>query len=360
MPRRSLLIFGAALVFYLLSTGSKTQPTTTTRCSPSLAPRPRLDRRAPRGDRRPAIPGHFYIIEAPMPAVLMLPLVLIFGEHANQTIVGVVCAAVAVAAADVLLGRMALAAATRVADRFFAAGTVLWWCTAFGAVWMFAHVAGAMFALLALAEWFGQRRPWLVGLLHRVRGAVALSTVLAALPFRVMAMVRRAQDQRLRTARCALPPACFPCSLLYALYNDARWQTPGDIGYTLWYHQDRSASRPEGRSSCTTCPSTCTASSCWRRSSMADFPWLKPTGLGVALTLTSPALFLAFWRRCAGARRSSGGARPCSSAAPSLLYYVNGFEQFGMRHASISPPSCCRSSRAWLAARTGARCEHTD
>jgi hypothetical protein len=63
-----------------------------------------------------------------------------------------------------------------------------------------------------------------------------------------------------------------------------------------------------------------------------DFPWLKPSGLGVSLTMTSPALLLAI----ASARGRESLALWASAilvAVPSLLYYVNGFEQFGMRHS---------------------------
>ncbi len=63
------------------------------------------------------------------------------------------------------------------------------------------------------------------------------------------------------------------------------------------------------------------------------FPWFRPTSFGVSLTLTSPALALALaapWRQRESLILWTAAVLV---ASPSLLYYVNGFEQFGMRHS---------------------------
>ena len=66
---------------------------------------------------------------------------------------------------------------------------------------------------------------------------------------------------------------------------------------------------------------------------MAHFPWLKPTSFGVALTFTSPALLLAFLAPLRSRETLIWWSATLLTAIPSLLYYVNGFEQFGMRHS---------------------------
>ena len=276
--------------------------------------------------------GKWYVIEAPMPAVIMLPLALVFGDHANQTFACVLCGAVAVAAADVTLGRMNLTPAARNwTVTFLAAGTVLWWCSAFGAVWMFAHVAGAMFALLGLAEWFGHRRPWLLGLLIACAALSRFPIVLAALPFAWWLWAETPRGRRLAAIGQAVAGAA-PLFILYSLYNEARWGVPSDIGYTLWYHQD-SVGQPTGSPfRLQYLPFNLYSFFALPPEYSQDFPWLKPSGLGVCLTMTSPALVLAL----ASARARESLALWMSAvlvAVPSLLYYVNGFEQFGMRHS---------------------------
>jgi hypothetical protein len=282
--------------------------------------------------------GRYYIIEAPMPAVLMLPLVLFSGTDANQTLAAVICAAVLVAAMDVVLGRMAIGETTRRwVVIFCAAGTVLWWCASFPAVWMFAHITGAMFLTLALAEFYGRRRPWLVGLLLACAALSRFPTVLAALPLAVWLFADSPPLERLRRIGSMMVGAA-PLFLLYAAYNYARWHTVSDIGYTLWYHQDQVGQPTGSPFRLEYLPFNLYSFFLLPPQYDQTFPWIHPTGMGVCLTLTSPALVLAF---------AAGRSRETLSlwiavvlvAIPSALYYVNGFEQFGMRHAmDFLPP----------------------
>jgi hypothetical protein len=65
----------------------------------------------------------------------------------------------------------------------------------------------------------------------------------------------------------------------------------------------------------------------------ATFPSVTPEMSGVALTWTSPALVLAFFARRPRALVVTSWVAILLVAVPSLLYYVNGYAQFGMRHA---------------------------
>jgi hypothetical protein len=330
---RTWLVFTAAFAFYFLSSSGKQ----TAYDNYSILANAWLHGTISIPDPGPAIDalkylGKWYIIEAPIPAVIMLPLALFFGDNANQTFACVLCGAVAVAAADVLLGRMDLTPATRNWTlAFLGAGTVLWWCSAFGAVWMFAHVAGAMFALLALAEWYGHRRPWLLGVLIACAALSRFPIVLAALPFAWWLWVETPPGQRLRKLGMALAGAA-PFFVLYAFYNEARWGVPSDIGYTMWYHQD-SVGQPTGSPfRLQYLPFNLYSFFLMPPEFMQDFPWIKPSGLGVCLTFTSPALALAL-ASPRGRESLALWGSVILVAIPSLLYYVNGFEQFGMRHS---------------------------
>jgi hypothetical protein len=333
VPRRSLLIFGAALVFYLLSTGFKDTAYNnyTLLAQAWLHGHVWIDGPLSGIDAL-QYAGHFYIIEAPLPAVLMLPVVLLFGAHANEVMVGAVCAAIAVAAADLLFERMGVERKQRAwLTAFFAAGTVLWWCTAFGAVWMFAHVAGIMFALLALVECYGRRRGWLIGLLIGCAALCRFPLILSVIP--IMAWLYAYKDSSdLRTV-WSFAAGFIPLLLLYGWYNYVRWHTLGDIGYTLWYHQDQ-VGEPTGRPfKLHYLPFNLYSFFLLPPEWMAQFPWLKPTSFGVALTFTSPALLLACLARLRSRETLIWWSATLLTAAPSLLYYVNGFEQFGMRHS---------------------------
>ena len=283
--------------------------------------------------------GHYYIIEAPMPAVFMLPLVAIFGTDANQTIVAVICAAVTIAALDVSLGRMLVdETIRRWIVAFAAVGTVIWWCASFPAVWMFAHIAGAMFLMLTIAEWYGHRRPWMLGFLLACAALSRFPTILAAIPFAWWLWVESPKGERSRRIAEFVAGAA-PLFLLYAGYNFARWHTVADVGYTMWYHQDQ-VGRPTGSPfRLDYLPFNLFSFFVLGPEYQTTFPWIHPTGLGVCLTLTSPALLLAIGAPARSRETFAMWAATVLIAVPSLLYYVNGFEQFGMRHAmDFLPP----------------------
>jgi hypothetical protein len=260
-----------------------------------------------------------------------LPLVAIFGLSTNQVAVAAICAAIAVAAADVLFARMGVEQRLRVwLIAFFGFGTVLWWSTAFAAVWMFAHVIAAMFAVLALAECYGRRRPFVLGLLIACAALTRFPMILAAAP--IVYWLYRGPQHDMRAGRAFLF-GLMPLLVLYAAYNYIRWHTISDIGYTLWYHQDQVGEPTGPPFKLEYLPFNLYSFIFLAPQWIPDFPWLKPTSFGVALTFTSPALGLAF---LAGARSREAQvwwSATLLTALPSLLYYVNGFEQFGMRHS---------------------------
>jgi hypothetical protein len=110
--------------------------------------------------------GRHYVIEAPMPAVLLLPAVLVWGTDANQSILAALLGGVAVGAGWEVARRLAVPTETRVwLCGFLLLGTDLFWCAMYGDVWFIAHVAAAAFTLLALVELLGKRRAWLVAIL---------------------------------------------------------------------------------------------------------------------------------------------------------------------------------------------------
>ncbi len=352
---RTLIIFACALLFYLASSGFKdTVYNNYTLLADAWLHGHVWIASEPAGIDALLYNGHWYIIEAPLPAVLMLPLVLLFGLHANQVFLGALCAAVSVAAADVLFERMGVDAQHRWwLTVFVGAGTVLWWCTAFGAVWMVAHVCGMMFALLALVECYGKRRAWLVGLLCASAALCRFPMILAVVPITIwLASTPTREEERPSRTLAGFVAGFLPLLLLYGAYNYARWHTVSDIGYTVWYHQDQVGDPTGPPFKLKYLPFNVYSFLFLPPEWLAQFPFLKPTSFGVALTFTSPALFMAMLASWRSAETKIWWAAAILTAIPSLLYYVNGFEQFGMRHSlDFTPFLLPLVARAFQAAR---------
>lgn len=283
--------------------------------------------------------GQHYVIEAPLPAILLLPLVLVFGTAANQTWLACILAGVATGAAWTVAQRLGVPNRANLwLCTFFLVGTGLAWCAMLGDVWFVAHVSAVCFTTLALAEILGARRSWLVALFAACAVESRFSLALAMPVFVALTLFGidegRSFDRRsLLRGIAGFAAVLAPALVLWVWYDLARWGVPFDIGYTAWYHQD-SAGQPSGS------PFRLEYVPYQVRSFFVQypafnrtFPWIVPSFSGVALTWTSPAFAYAF---AATSRRRLTVAMWIAAAlvaAPSLTYYVNGFAQYGMRHA---------------------------
>ena len=283
--------------------------------------------------------GHSYIVNDPVPALFLLPAVALFGSGVNQTGLAVILGGVAAGLAWLLAERLEVAARPRlVLCAFFFAGTDLFWCASIGDVWFLAQVSAVAFTLFALAELARARpRGWLVGL------GVGLAigsrfTLVMALPVFAYFVVRgnlgNAEPIPGGTRRFlgfGLVVAFF--FGLWIAYNQARWGHFWDSGHTIFYHEDRLGQPTGSPFALRNVPNQIWSFLFAPPMLYATYPYLAPSFRGTALTWTSPALAFAFTVR----RPQPGIAALWIAAAlvavPSLLYYVNGFSQYGMRHA---------------------------
>jgi hypothetical protein len=277
--------------------------------------------------------GQYYVIEAPLPALLLLPLVAVFGAQTNQTLLGVFLTAVAIGATWELGERFGVRRSSNVwICAFLLAGTDLLWCAVLGDVWFLAHVSAVCFTMLALVELAGKRRGWLVALFAAFAFESRFSMVAALPVYAYLLVVPR--DVPGTTRRIAsFASVLVAAGGLWALYNLARWGTWTDIGYTTWYHRDQ-AGMPTG----SPFRLEYLRNQLWSffvqaPTQLPDFPGLRPEFSGVALTWTSPALVLALFARKPPAWVIALWVAALLTAIPNFLYYVNGYAQFGMRHA---------------------------
>ncbi|HYL41085.1 MAG TPA: hypothetical protein VET90_07235, partial [Candidatus Binatus sp.] len=92
----------------------------------------------------------------PLPAVVLMPFVALWGLATDHRAVSVVLGALDVAIAWWVLGRLRLSRRIRLAaSLFFAFGTVFWYAAQLGTTWFFAHVVAVSAALLAIGGALG-------------------------------------------------------------------------------------------------------------------------------------------------------------------------------------------------------------
>jgi len=96
----------------------------------------------------------------PLPAVVLMPFVAIWGLAANGQLVFAIIGAIDVGLAWWVLGRLPIRTWVRLATTVFLGfGTVLWYAAQIGTTWYQAHVLAVGLALAAIGVAIGARRP---------------------------------------------------------------------------------------------------------------------------------------------------------------------------------------------------------
>lgn len=95
----------------------------------------------------------------PLPAVVLLPFVAVYGFDTDQELIAAVLAGLGVGLAFWMLGRLPIRLGVRVlVTVFFGAGTVFWWTASVGTTWYFAHVVAVDLVLIAVGLALGADR----------------------------------------------------------------------------------------------------------------------------------------------------------------------------------------------------------
>ena len=298
--------------------------------------------------------GQHYGVDAPFPALICMPFVLVWGAQANQTLIAIAVATFGLYLAWRILLRLNVAQVPRVfLIVFLFAGTDYWWCAELGDVWFFAHLCAMTATFLAMLEIMGRRRAWLVGI-YAVAAIESRNTVLLSLPF-MLYMFGSGDLARMAASFRGEDPDKIPrvnefkglrqigivfavTAVLWVALNEGMWGTWNDVGHTIYYHQD-SWGNPTGSpfgwryvpyqiySFFFRAPEFVQWLQAWQA------PYLKVDPNGVALTFTSPALVLAFLARKPAHIVKWLWITAAAVALPDFFYYLNGWYQFGMRHA---------------------------
>jgi hypothetical protein len=285
------------------------------------------------GDWIDAVPyhGRAYVVEAPTPAILMLPLVLIFGTDADQTLVDNLLGAVAVYGCCRFCVRVGVGRVATVAVTIFAFfGTSLFVCATRGDVWFLAHVSAFAFSMLALCELAGKRRAWLVAV-WALAAAFSRYPLLLVVPM-YAALLLWESRQRAKTFE-SYASVVLPVAVVSALYNRNRWGTFVDRGFSIWYRvmDSRYAQNPHPFS-LANLPEQLRLYFATAPRLLGDAPWLVPPRFGFGIDVSSLPLVYALWAGW-NARTAMLWVATFATAIPALTYYDTGGEQYGVRHA---------------------------
>ena len=282
--------------------------------------------------------GGFYSPFPPMPAVVLLPFLVLIGPVFDQGIATALFGGANVALLWLLLQRAGVASTPAGwLTAAFAIGSVHWWAAGTGTVWLHAQVVAIFFALLALHLAVRRRWPFVAGLLLGCAAASRLpmgsrcrSTWRCSWAWRFPRgcdgrPARSSAPVRLVLAGLAIPAA------LVAAYNLARFGSPFEFGYGMipgvldepWYAQ--------GILSVDYIPRHLHLIFMRGFDYVDAFPWFRPNWSGASLVLTLPILLWLVKARSSTPLIAYGWVAVGLGLIPDLLHGAPGFAQFGYR-----------------------------
>jgi hypothetical protein len=302
--------------------------------------------------------GRYYVPFAPFPAILFMPLALVFDPVVLdnwEAAINAVLAASTLGLCWVLLGRIGV---PRLVDRFalvvlLGFSTQLWWVTTRGGVWHTGHIIATGLTLLALIEVWGRQRPVVIGLLA---GAAFLTRapLAFALPFYALMLERRWDVPAPATAGAFV-------RRLAARWPIREWAVlvlafGVSVAFFLWYNYARFGSILESGYGLAALPEFLQRQRDLGLFSLAhvrmnidyfllkvpqridEFPFFRPDTLGMSVLITSPGLLLAFFAPWRNPRAWWLAGAAIAVLIPTLLYYGGGWLQYGYRYFLDSIP----------------------
>ncbi|MDQ2951501.1 MAG: hypothetical protein M3R54_04495 [Chloroflexota bacterium] len=277
--------------------------------------------------------GRYCVHLAPLPALLVMPFLLLAAGGQAQTIASAVIGGLIAAPTFLTMRSLGAPRAVAIATVVFAvAGTTMWFDASDGRAWFFAHAAAVLFASLAVLAALRGAPGWAVALLLGIAALARLPIFLAAPGLALLVARRRGEPLPRVVLGGALGLA--PFAAVYIAYNLLRWNVPWDAGYLElssiepWYTQ--------GLFNLGYIPRHLYA----MLVQAPDFVdgtvfFVRPTWLGTSLLLVSPALVYAV--RAIGSWRVRSETLPLLLAAilafaPDATFAATGFAQFGYRY----------------------------
>ncbi len=268
--------------------------------------------------------GFSYALHPPLPAVLLMPAVAIWGMDTSQTMFSAVIGAIDVGLVWMLLGRLNVRTNPRTwLMMFFGAGTVLWYESVLGSTWALPMNTTVLFTLAALIELYGDARALWLGIFAALAALARYDVVLAAPVYALLAWRRHRSLRELMW----MAPGFIAAGAVFVAYNEVRFGTFFDVG--VWHIPNVNVPQVFALRYL---PGNLYTVFFMAPIVNDTFPYIHPVFQGQAITLTSPAFVLALRPSLRRLETAMMGGAALLVSTPSLVCYANGFAQFGTRH----------------------------
>ncbi len=274
--------------------------------------------------------GKYYVVEPPMPAIVLLPGVILYGLALNQTLVSIVIGAITASVVYRLMRGLTEKISVQVwLTVLFIFGTIFWWAAVNGSVWKFSHTVAVLFLFLAIYETLVSKRPLLAGLFLGAAFLSRFPTILS-LPFFIIMFSDQwlpKSDQKSLVKRINLVPLLKlggGLGIFVALgmaYNYLAFETPLPAAHHHYFSQWSPTPPVLAKGIFHISHITRHLPVVFRNLPLvqSEPPYVLPYGGGIAFWATTPAFLYAFF---AGVKNNIAIRAGLALLAVTLAFYV--------------------------------------
>jgi len=276
-----------------------------------------------------------YLPNPPLPSILLIPFVAIWGIATEQIRVCMLFGALDVFFVWILVERMKIEGALRVGVTIlYGFGTVHYSASIIGTIWFYAHVVAELGMLLALVEFFGQRRFALIGFWMGLAFLSRQATILGSIFFLGWLVWER--PERWIQKGLSFGAGFAPPFLCQSWFNWARFGDPMESGYMLqnYYSSAQApAIKKYGLFNLAYIPKHLKLIFTEMPEILPQFPFIRPKPEGMNIWLTTPAFFALITSNWRDLIVVLAGLAAFLISLPALIYTATGWVQFGYRYA---------------------------
>lgn len=243
-------------------------------------------------EKAPLDANRFFIVNPPMPAILLMPFVKIWGLSFPQQILAHILGV----GLTVSTFFMSLKIKKDLKLAFWSAiliglGSIIWFLSSVGSVWYLGQISAAFFLTLAINEIITKKRPFLIGILL---GATYLSRIHLVLTFPVFAYLLWRDKKKL------LPLFLFGIPILMFIgfdlfYNFSRYGTLFNKGYFLIPGTQNEPWFAKGIMHPSYIKEDLKIAFLAMPKFFSEYPYIKPSWAGMAMWLTTPAFIFSLF-----------------------------------------------------------------
>ncbi len=280
--------------------------------------------------------GRFYVVFPPLPAILLMPFIFLFGANFSQTLFSRIIGALNAVLAYFLFRRLKFKPARAVLlSLLLTLGTNHWYLASIGSAWYLALIVGVFFTLLSLREFFGQRRYFLIGLFIGAAFWSRLPAILSIV-FPILYILKQKKN-KLKSLFFLLAGALIFICLNFG-YNYARFGHVFETGYLKIPGVLKEKDFQYGLFSPMNISKQFKVMFLKMPKITKEPPYLYPSWYGMAIWLTTPAFFLILKADFKKKLALFSLITVLIMAIPTLTHSTVGFTQFGYRYAMDLTP----------------------